>query len=173
MQGRMGSFFGKMKGSEKAPARPHMRDVAWSWAGGSAGIGAISVLSLLSKLPMLIAPFGATCVLIFAATDSHLAQPRSVIGGYLVSAVIGVLALALLGTAPWVVALSVGTAIAVMQMTRTLHAPAGAMPLLALSPGTDKLMLLPSALMGALILIGIGLLVNNLRSDRAYPRYWL
>lgn len=170
---RVGTYFGKMKGTEQAPARPHLREVLWSWAGGSAGIGAVSLLSILAKLPLLIAPFGATCVLIFAATDSHLAQPRSVVGGYLVSALVGVLALWLLGSAPWVVALSVGTAIAVMQMTRTLHAPAGAMPLLAFAPGTDTAMLLPSALMGALILLGIGLLVNNLRSDRAYPRYWL
>ncbi|MBP2233013.1 CBS-domain-containing membrane protein [Azospirillum agricola] len=170
---RVGIFLGKMKGSEKAPARPHYREVLWSWAGGSAGIGAISVLSVMAKLPLLIAPFGATCVLIFAATDSHLAQPRSVVGGYLVSALVGVLALALLGSAPWVVALSVGTAIAMMQVTRTLHAPAGAMPLLALTPGADATMLLPSALAGAAVLVGIGLLVNNLRSDRAYPRYWL
>ncbi|MCG5243917.1 HPP family protein [Azospirillum doebereinerae] len=170
---RVGAFFGKMKGTEKAPARPHVREALWSWAGGSAGIGAISVLSLLAKLPLLIAPFGATCVLIFAATDSHLAQPRSVVGGYLVSALVGILALFLLGSAPWVVALSVGTAIAAMQMTRTLHAPAGAMPLLAFAPGTDTALLVPSAVAGALILIGIGLLVNNLRSDRAYPRYWL
>ncbi len=170
---RLGAFFGKMKGAEQAPTRPHLRDIVWSWVGGSAGIGAISLLSILSKLPMLLAPFGATCVLIFAATDSHLAQPRSVIGGYLVSALVGVIALSLLGSSPWVVALSVGTAIAAMQLTRTLHAPAGAMPLLALAPGTDALTLLPTALAGALTLIGIGLLVNNLRRDRAYPRYWV
>ncbi|RJF77560.1 HPP family protein [Azospirillum cavernae] len=170
---RLGAFFGKMKGAEQAPTRPHFHDIAWSWVGGSAGIGAISLLSIISKLPMLLAPFGATCVLIFAATDSHLAQPRSVIGGYLVSALVGVIALSLLGSSPWVVALSVGTAIAAMQLTRTLHAPAGAMPLLALAPGTDALTLLPTALAGAFTLIGIGLLVNNLRRDRAYPRYWV
>lgn len=170
---RIGVFFGKMKGSEKSPARPHVSEALWSWAGGSAGIGAISALSVMAKLPLLIAPFGATCVLIFAATDSHLAQPRSVVGGYLVSALVGVLALSLLGGAPWVAALSVGTAIALMQMTRTLHAPAGAMPLVAFTPGTDTALLLPSALGGAVVLITIGLLVNNLRKDRAYPRYWL
>lgn len=170
---RVGAFFGKMKGTEQAPTRPHLRDVLWSWVGSSAGIGAISVVAVLSKLPLLMAPFGATCVLIFAATDSHLAQPRSVLGGYLVSALVGVLGLSVFGNAPWVVALSVGTAIALMQVTRTLHAPAGAMPLLALAPGTDTVMLLPTALTGALTLVGIGLLVNNLRADRAYPRYWV
>ncbi len=167
------SFVGKMKGAGQSPARPPIGDVLWSWIGASSGMGAISMLAVLSKLPLLIAPFGATCVLIFAASDSPLAQPRAVIGGYLMSTFVGVLALLLLGTAPWVVAIAVGTAIAMMQLTRTLHAPAGAVPLLALSAGTDSLMLIPSVLVGSCTLIGIGLVVNNLRSDRSYPRYWV
>lgn len=172
---RIGTYFGKMKGQDQSrpPARPPMRDVLWSWLGGSAGMGAVAALAMLSKLPLLIAPFGATCVLIFAASDSPLAQPRSVVGGYLVSALVGVLALTVFGTQPWVVALSVGTAIALMQLTRTLHAPAGAVPLLALSAGTDHVLLIPSVLAGSVTLIGIGLLMNNLRRDRAYPRYWI
>lgn len=167
------SFVGKMKGADQAPGRPPMGDVLWSWFGASSGIGAISAVAVMSKLPLLIAPFGATCVLIFAASDSPLAQPRAVVGGYVVSALVGVLALLVLGTAPWVVALAVGTAIAMMQVTRTLHAPAGAVPLLALSSGTDSLLLIPSVLVGSCTLIGIGLLVNNLRTGRSYPRYWV
>ncbi len=167
------SFVGKMKGAGQSPGRPPIGDVLWSWIGASSGMGAISMLAVMSKLPLLIAPFGATCVLIFAASDSPLAQPRAVIGGYLMSTFVGVLALLLLGTAPWVVAVAVGTAIAMMQLTRTLHAPAGAVPLLTLSAGTDSLLLIPSVLVGSCTLIGIGLVINNLRSDRSYPRYWV
>lgn len=167
------SFVSKMKGDGRPPGRPPMGDVLWSWFGASSGIGAISVLALMSKLPLLMAPFGATCVLIFAASDSPLAQPRAVIGGYLMSALVGVLALLVFGTAPWVLAIAVGTAIALMQLTRTLHAPAGAVPLLALSSGTDSLLLIPSVFVGSCTLIGIGLVINNLRRDRSYPRYWV
>lgn len=169
---RIGSYLGKMKGQGAAPARPPLRDVLWTCAGSSAGIGAVSAVSMLSKLPILIAPLGATCVLIFAVNDSPLAQPRSVIGGYLISALIGLLALTALGPAPWVAALALGAAIAVMQVTRTLHAPAGAVPLLAFTSGGDLGLLLPGVLAGALTLVGIGLLVNNLHRDRTYPRYW-
>ncbi|AWK86882.1 HPP family protein [Azospirillum thermophilum] len=170
---RVGAYFGKMKGNGQAPERPPLREVLWSWFGSGAGIGAVTMVSMLSKLPLLVAPLGATCVLIFAAADSPLAQPRSVLGGYLISAVIGVLALTVVGPAPWVIALSVATAIAVMQLTRTLHAPAGAVPLLAFSAGTDPALLIPTVMAGAATLIGIGLLVHNLRHDRAYPRYWI
>ncbi|WP_431854333.1 HPP family protein [Azospirillum sp.] len=172
---RFGVFLRKMRGggADRPPARPPLRDVVWSWVGSSVGIGAVTGLSLLSKLPLLIAPLGATCVLIFAVSDSPLAQPRSVVGGYLVSAVVSVLALLWLGSAPWVVACSVGTAIALMQVTRTLHAPAGAIPLLAPGFAPDGAPLVATVLAGALTLTLIGLLVNNLRRDRSYPRYWL
>lgn len=170
---RVVAFVGKMKGVDQPPGRPPLGDVLWSWVGASSGIGAIAAVAVMSKLPLLIAPFGATCVLIFAASDSPLAQPRAVVGGYVVSALVGVLALLALGSAPWVVAVAVGTAIALMQVTRTLHAPAGAVPLLALSSGTDSLLLIPSVLVGSCTLIGIGLLVNNLRTGRSYPRYWV
>lgn len=170
---RLKAFFAKMKGSGEAPGRPPLRDVAWSWFGSSAGIGAVAGLSILSKLPLLIAPLGATCVLIFAASESPLAQPRSVLGGYLVSVLVSIAALLWLGSAPWVAAVAVATAIAAMQLTRTLHAPAGAVPLVALSLEGDRLHLVPTVLIGAMALVGIGLLVNNLRGDRAYPRYWV
>ncbi|WP_448191611.1 HPP family protein [Azospirillum sp. sgz301742] len=162
-----------MKGEERSPARPPLRDVAWSWVGSSAGIGAITGISVFSKLPLLVAPLGATCVLIFAMSDSPLAQPRSVVGGYLVSALVGAGAALWLGSGPWVGACAVATAIAVMQVTRTLHAPAGAVPLLAPTVGVEGVPLVASVLTGALLLVGMGLLVNNLRHGRVYPRYWI
>ena len=170
---RLGLYLRKMKGAEPPPGRPPLRDVAWSWIGSSVGIGAVTSLSVLSKLPLLVAPLGASCVLIFAMSDSPLAQPRSVVGGYLVSGLVGAGATLWLGGGPWVGACAVATAIAAMQVTRTLHAPAGAVPLLAPSVGAEGIPLVATVLAGALTLVGMGLLLNNLRRDRAYPRYWI
>ncbi|MBI5251824.1 MAG: HPP family protein, partial [Desulfomonile tiedjei] len=80
----------------------------------------------------LISAFGASAVLVFGNRRHFFAQPRSLVGGHVLSAFIGVLSFKLLYGHPWLAA-SVGTAtaIAVMQVTRTLHPPGGATALFA------------------------------------------
>jgi len=83
--------------------------------------------------------FGASAVLLYGAPRSPLAQPRNLIGGHLVSAVIGVSAWMLFQQYPWLAAaLAVATAIAAMHLTRTLHPPGGATALIAVI-GSDKI----------------------------------
>lgn len=79
-----------------------------------------------------MAPFGATCVLLFALPKAALAQPGSVIGGHFVSALIGLPAINLFGDGMLTVALAVGISIALMQLLRVVHAPAGQTPSLLL-----------------------------------------
>ncbi len=79
-----------------------------------------------------MAPFGATCVLLYAVSPSPLAQPHNVILGHFISAFIGLLFLKLFGINTISIALSVGCAIAVMQLLRCVHPPAGANPLVIL-----------------------------------------
>ena len=67
-------------------------------------------------VPSIMAPFGAKCVLLFALPKAPLAQPRSVIGGRFVSALIGLLAINLFGDGMLTVALAVGISIALMQL---------------------------------------------------------
>lgn len=110
------------------------------WLRGSVGAGlAIAVAGSLTALllngqapglPWLVAPLGASAVLVFAVPASPLAQPWSVVGGNLISATIG-LALGL-GLQDQLVAasLAVGLAIAVMTFARCLHPPGGASALL-------------------------------------------
>lgn len=95
--------------------------------GGLAGVG--------THMPLLIAPIGAAAVLLFAVPASPMAQPWAVIGGNLVSAVVGV-SVALLGAGPMVGAgLAVGAAIAAMALLRCLHPPGGAVALTAVLGG--------------------------------------
>ena len=88
------------------------------------------------NLPLLIGSFGATAVLLYGAPQSPLAQPRNVIGGHVVSALIGVMGFQMLGAygllAP---SLAVSTAIVVMRLTGTLHPPGGATALMAVIGG--------------------------------------
>src|ERR1700754_372302 len=73
--------------------------------------------------PWLVAPIGASAVLVFAAPAERLAPPWAVIGGNTVSALVGILCVQAFGDAVWVPALAVGLAIALMFALRCLHPP--------------------------------------------------
>jgi CBS domain-containing membrane protein len=82
------------------------------------------------SMPWLVAPLGASAVLVFTVPASPLAQPWPVIGGNLISAAIG-LGLGAFVASPWLAcSLAVGLAIAIMTCTRCLHPPGGASALL-------------------------------------------
>jgi CBS-domain-containing membrane protein len=73
--------------------------------------------------------------------------------------------------------MAVSTAIAVMHMTKTLHPPGGATALIAVIGGDSVhsmgyfYVFIPVGL-GAVILLGVALLVNNVAKNRQYPEFW-
>jgi CBS-domain-containing membrane protein len=176
------SYFAKMKGGSKPPPGVRLTEVLWSWLGAFLGIGTIGWLNqnVLDGTAMLlmIGSFGASAVLVYGAVRSPLAQPRNLIGGHVLSALVGVACRDLFAPTPWLAAaMAVATAIAVMHMTRTLHPPGGATALIAVTGGSKITHLgffyavMPVAT-GALILLIIGVVVNNMAHDRRYPEYW-
>ena len=80
----------------------------------------------------LIPPFGASLVLVMAVHDSPLAQPRNVFFGHILSASSGVFLFYLLGNSPISIALALSLAIILMMITKTIHPPAGANPIIAI-----------------------------------------
>ena len=156
-----------------APAAPSLHFTALSLLGAVLAIGATGWLSQISHTPWLMAPFGASCVLAFGLPESPLAQPRSIVGGHLVTTLVGFIVFYALGDAWWAGALAVGLALAAMQQTRTVHAPAGANPLVVLAahPGLD--FLVTPVLLGSLVIVGVALALNNARQRGSYPKYWL
>ena len=177
-------YLRKMGGTTRgSPPRVSRAEILWSWAGSFLGIAAIATLNQRffagTDLTLTIGSMGASAVLVFGAVRSPLAQPRNLVGGHLLSALVGVTAWQWLGTEPWLAqALAVATAIALMHLTRTLHPPGGATALIAVM-GSDQihamgyLYALVPATLGPLILLGIGLLFNNLAATRRYPEVWL
>jgi CBS-domain-containing membrane protein len=166
-------YLAKMRGRGTAPPRPATGQILWSWIGAALGIGIVAALAAATGTPLLMAPFGATCVLVFGLPDSPLAQPRSIVGGHLLSSFVGLAFLHVLGSGPWSMALAVPTAIAAMQLTRTVHAPAGANPLLIIASGADWDFLITPVLAGSLLLVATAAVVNNLSGARRYPAYWM
>ncbi|GHE23444.1 HPP family protein [Sphingobacterium griseoflavum] len=151
----------------------------WSFAGAFVGIFLIAFLQSLnlpvSENVFLIGSFGASSVLVYGAIQSPLAQPRNLIGGHIVSAIVGVTVAQVLPDVIWITAPSaVALAIVVMQMTRTLHPPGGATALIAVSSGTKIASMgywyvLSPVLSGCLILLAVALVFNNMTAQRRYP----
>lgn len=162
----------------KAPfrgPRPPMslRYAIWSFLSGTLGILAICEMTTLVGHPLLIGSFGASAVLLFGATDSPLAQPRNLVGGHLVSAVVAVLVVALFGSTPLTMAIGVGLAIFVMNLTHTTHPPGGATALIGVQGAVGPDYILLPVLAGALILLITAIFTNNVVYHRSYPKHWL
>ncbi len=169
----MESFIAKMRGGADLPARAGMHHIALSWLGGFLAIAAVAYMSDLSRMPLVLGSFGASCVLVFGFPESPFSQPRNVICGHFLSSLIGLVCLTLFGPNWWSMGLAVATAIAAMQVTRTVHPPAGSNPVIVMlgMPGWSFL-LFPTVL-GAAILVAVAVMFNNLPNGRAYPKYWL
>lgn len=99
-----------------------------------------------------MAPFGATCVLLFSLPNSPLSQPANVIGGHLISSIIGIICYQFLPTDWWSLGLAVGVTIAVMAIFRVTHPPAGANPLVIFIGGFGWEYLLFPVVAGSIIL---------------------
>jgi CBS domain-containing membrane protein len=155
----------------------------WTFIGSFLGVGIIGFLSSY-YLPgadtlFLVGSFGASSVLIYGVINSPLAQPRNLIGGHVICALVGV-TLNYLIIEPWLAAaLAVSISIVLMQITKTLHPPGGATALIAVI-GSEKIKalgymyVLSPILSGVIILLLIALLFNNITEHRSYPRnkYW-
>ncbi len=176
-------YFSKMKGVTKSPPRVSLLEMAWSWVGAFLGIAAVAYIHYHvfsdADLVMIIGSFGASAVLIYGAIRSPLAQPRNLIGGHMISAIVGVTTYKLLGSQMWLASsVAVATAIFLMHATKTLHPPGGATALIAVI-GSQKIhslgylyVLLPAG-SGALIMLIVALLINNISKNRRYPEYWI
>ena len=151
----------------------------WAFIGSFIGLGIITFLEYKafpqSDFIFLIGSFGASCVLVYGVIQSPLAQPRNLVGGHLVSAIIGVTIQKLLPEMIWVAApLAVSLSIVFMQITKTLHPPGGATALIAVTGSAEikdlgYLYVISPILSGALILLIIALIFNNLTKNRSYP----
>lgn len=156
----------------KAPARPPLRFIALTMLGAALAIGVLGWLTRVSSVPWLMAPFGASCVLVFGVPESPLAQPRNVVAGHFVTSLVGLLVLEFLGAGWATAALAVALGIGAMQFTSTTHPPAGANPLVVMAAQPAWGFLLTPVLVGAVAIVLVGLLSNNLRQKASYPRYW-
>ncbi|MFZ0598264.1 MAG: HPP family protein [Flavobacterium sp.] len=153
----------------------------WSFIGSFVGIGILSYLESIrfsgSDIVFLIGSFGASSVLVYGIIQSPFSQPRNLIGGHVISAVIGVTINKLVPDIIWLSApLAVSLSIIFMQITKTLHPPGGATALIAVTGSAQikdlgYMYVLSPVLDGVLILFVTALIFNNMTSTRSYPSH--
>jgi len=147
-------------------------------AGGAVAIAAMEFSSARAAYPLAAVPFATSIVLVLGSPKAEPAQPRALIGGHLVSTVVGLVALKLLGPAPWVAALAVGLAMIAMHLTGTFHPPAGIDPLVIVVNSLPWSFLIAPVAVGALLLAAFAYVWHNLvargpnRGDTWPLRWW-
>ncbi len=165
--------------AKKSIQRENIINAFWAWVGSSLCILCIVLIDSMytdsGEVNVLMASLGASCVLIFGAPASPLAQPRNVLGGHFISAIAGVTCQLFLGQWPTLaVCTSVSLAIFLMTTTKTVHPPGGASALYAVIGGESIHKLgytyaVSPCLLGAGICVCIGALISLLSKRNIYP----
>ena len=170
------SFLAWLRAFEPAPVAASRREMLLGCLGAGLGILFACVLShhLLGGVnPWFVAPMGASAVLLFAVPSSPLAQPWSIVGGNLVSALIGVTCAARIPDVALAAGVASALAIGAMFALRCLHPPSGAVALTAILGGPAvaalgyRFVLWPVAIDSLLLLLAA--LVFNGAARRRYP----
>lgn len=154
-----------------APPRPHWRVLGGLTATSVLALVAIVLLGEAMHQALLIPPLAASVGLIASVPDQPLAQPRNVIGGHLVSCIVGSLVAVTLGHGVLVAAIAGGLAIGVTIALRMAHSPAAATAVIVAATPLpfwhfSALLTLTTAL---LVLVGVA---DARIRGRTYPVYW-
>uniref|UniRef100_A0A7S0VL99 HPP transmembrane region domain-containing protein n=1 Tax=Hemiselmis tepida TaxID=464990 RepID=A0A7S0VL99_9CRYP len=188
----LANFFNKMRGQKASAPRPNSAEFCLvTFVGCFTSLLALSAIDNAlrphifsdEQMPLLVGSFGALATLVFAAPVVPLAQPRIVVGGHIISAIVGISMGYLTSDRDsailpqWVAnALAPAVAITLMAATGMTHPPAGACTLIYISNASIKslgwLFILVPVITGSLVMLGIALFVNNLSKHRKYPLFW-
>ena len=181
--GLLVNYLSKMRGGKQVPQRAPLHEIFWSTLGSFLGILSIYFVGHLQGFQLqdnifLVGSFGASAILVYGIPASPFAQPRNLVLGHMISAFVGVsCAILIKENTAIAAATAVSVAIMLMHLTRSLHPPGGATALIAIIGGSKihelgyVYVLTPIGL-GALLLLLVALLANNISPHRRYPQYW-
>lgn len=148
--------------------------MAGSSVGCCIGIGLVEYFSTAGYSALAVPSFGASCAIGMIIPASAFAQPRNVVGGHLLSGIIGLVCGHYLGAFWWTFAIAVGLSTLLMQVTRTFHPPAAADPILFMTQAGDApLSSITLLFIGTLILVAFFAVYHRLVTKRPYPQCWL
>ena len=145
--------------------------------GGAIAIASMEAFSITTAFPLVAIPFATSIVTVLGSPEAEPAQPRALIGGHLVSTLVGLLIVKMFGPDPWAAAMAVGLAMLAMHITGTFHPPAGIDPLVVVVNNMSWTFLVVPVGVGALLLALFAFTWHNLVARGAnkgdiWPTRW-
>ena len=116
--------------------------------------------------------FGASIFVLFVLPESPFAQPRNVVLGHFVTTLVGLIFFQMVSSDWWSMAIALAVAIALMQILRIPHPPAGSNPFIVFLLGANLDYLWMPTLIGSVLIVVVALFYNNISEARSYPKYW-
>jgi len=144
------------------------RRAALAGLGAAIALAAVGGLGAATGQPLVMAPFGATAVLLFAVPGSPLSQPANVVGGHVLATAIALALRAALPDNWWTMAIAVGVVVFALAAIRLTHPPAGADPLVVFAADPGVFFVVAPVLVGTLLMVAIATLFHRL-SGTLYP----
>jgi len=147
-------------------------DLIWSAIGGAIAITLALLLVADRNSPFVLFSLGGSTVFLFVLTETEAAQPRALFGGHIGGALIGILCYQIFGDALWVSVIAVVITMMFMVVTRTIHPPAGANPLIMVHHHAGFLSVLNPVGAGVLTLFLVAIVWSRVRPGKKYPVRW-
>jgi len=122
----------------------------------------------------LIASFGSSMVLLYGYSESPFAQPKNIFFGHLVTALVGIILSNFL-TIPIYILLpvAVGLGVGLMIFLDVTHPPAGGNPIIVLIGGVSFDYLISPVILGSIIILIFGVILNRFILRKNYPVKWI
>lgn len=144
-----------------------------STAGAAIGLSLVLVFADPPGMPLFVSSLGGSAVFLFAISATPAAQPRALFGGHIGSVLIGSFCYQMFGDALWVYVLALVLTMIYMLVTKTVHPPAGANPLIIMHAHASLSAILPPVLFGIVILAAVAAVWSRLVPGMvAYPSRW-
>lgn len=125
------------------------------------------------SMPLFISSFGGSAVFLFALSATPAAQPRALFGGHIGSVLIGFSCFNLFGDALWVYVFALALTLIFMLVTKTVHPPAGANPLIIMHAHASLTAIWQPVLLGLVILAVVAALWSRMVPGMvSYPSRW-
>lgn len=154
-----------------APPRQRLSVIVVETVVSLVALGIIAALTAITHDPWLIPPLAASMALVVGGAHFPLSQPRNVIGGHVMSAIVGVLVGMTGIDALWAGAVAGALALGMMKLLRLSHSPAAATAMIAVVPDIPRWEFVVLVGTAAVILVVVGLAGNKLNGAK-YPHYW-
>ena len=148
--------------------------LASSAAGAALGLSLVLQFIDPPSAPLFLASFGGSAVFLFGLTRAPAAQPRALFGGHIGGALIGILCSSLFGDALWVYVVALVLTLVFMLVSKTVHPPAGANPLIMIHAHASLIAVWQPVTVGVAILALVAALWSRLIPGMMhYPCQWL